>query len=382
MIDIPESFAPGLYIHIPFCRSRCRYCGFPTSDQSDTGRISRYLDAVIMELHGVAPGWNRFDSLYLGGGTPSIVSLPELERLVESVNRHVKLAMNLEFTMEVNAGDVSRESVAAWTSFGVNRISLGVQALDDRALHLLGRRHTSAQALEAVAIIQEAGVALGIDLIFGYPGQTQSDWVRTLDHVASLHPDHLSCYQMTVETGTEMAQQITSGELIPATQDQEASLFRITHDHLTRRGYDHYEISNYAADAGRMARHNTKYWFRIPVLGIGAAAHSFDGRRRWCNAPNAESYWLDIESGRSPIVNTESLNTVDETIESIFLGIRTRWGFPCDRLPPGAGSDGRIRAMRDAGWIREDHGRITATDEGFAVADAIAEVIIAAAGYV
>lgn len=382
MTDPPRGLdRPGIYIHIPFCRTRCAYCGFPTTDRSDPQRIERYLDALIREIETAADteitgSDTIFDTIYLGGGTPSLLTESQIERLMGAVIKRFPMDSCPEITIEANPGDIQPARVRHWIGLGFNRISLGIQALDDPALQLLGRRHTAARAVAALTICRDTDLILAADLIFGFPGHLPEAWRHTLTAMIEYAPEHLSCYQMTLDPGTPMATAVKTGTLTPVGENMEVHLFNLTHEVLIAAGYDHYEVSNFARKPEHIARHNTKYWLRTPYLGLGAAAHSFDGSRRWSNHRDIDAYCCAIETGRKPVAATETIGP-DETLrETIFLGLRTRWGIPCDRLPRQLFSHIRCRQLIDSGYLEQSAGRLRPREKGFTVADAIASELM------
>ena len=271
----------GVYVHIPFCASRCSYCDFfSTLQLEQTG--AAYVEAVIAEarlrrdeLQGEA-----VRTLYLGGGTPSQLPVPLLARLVEGLRGVFGFQDLEEFTVEANPDDVTPSWCAALPPLGVNRVSMGVQSFEDGILRLIGRCHTAQQAVQAVNNLRQSGIDnISVDLIYGLPGQTISSWTDTVKQALDLEPQHISAYGLTYEEGTRLWRQRERGEVIEVPEEQCLEMYRILVGCLKSAGYEHYEISNFALP-GFHSRHNSSYWNDTPYLGLGAAAHSYDGKIR------------------------------------------------------------------------------------------------------
>lgn len=360
---------PGLYVHVPFCRSRCLYCGFASStDQSSRGR---FLDALALEATR-AGAWGAFDSLYVGGGTPSVLTVAEIDRLFERVCGALPVDARAEITLEANPDDVDDQRLAAWRGVGVNRLSLGLQSLDDGVLRLLGRRHDARGAIEAVNRARAAGFDnLGLDLIFGLPGQELASWRATLSRTLELEPEHLSCYSLTLEPDTPFERRVARGELDPADEAAERALLIETHEVLTSAGFDHYEVSNYAR--GPRSRHNQKYWRHAPYLGLGPAAHSFDGRRRrWWNPRELVPWAAALEGGvASARAGEERLTAEQLELEAVMLGLRTSDGVPRAVLRRTAARRAALAELIDQGLLVEDGHRVAPTLEGLLLADGL-----------
>jgi putative oxygen-independent coproporphyrinogen III oxidase len=431
----------GLYVHIPFCQSKCPYCDFYSITSPDL--ISAYLIALEKEARiyhtkmlsaggnslppGLAPAkrsrrtnvsppgikippaplfqrgvkspplekgdlggfavahaktcgypntrFASFDSLYLGGGTPSLLNGSQLHALVESLRRHFEFGPDLEFTLEANPDDVTAAKLRLWRDLGVNRLSLGVQSLDEAELRFLQRRHTARQTQAALNLIRAAGFNnLGLDLMYGLPGQTQDTWRQTLETAVSFAPEHLSCYQLTVagETPalrTPFARRLARGEFALPEEEAQRDFFLLTHHYLEDRGYIHYEISNFARGEEFLCRHNRKYWDHTPYLGLGPAAHSFQAGRRWWNFSSVAQYCEALEAGCAPVAGSESLTPAQLRLETLYLGFRTREGVALEVIRQHPGWQVALAALQDAGLVNLAHGRVSATPEGLVVAD-------------
>ncbi|MCP4717550.1 MAG: radical SAM family heme chaperone HemW, partial [Deltaproteobacteria bacterium] len=296
--------AAGLYIHVPFCKSKCPYCDFFSSEK--TARIPQWLTALKQELHLYKARFSRFDTLYLGGGTPSLLTEQELADILKNIYQTFSITDDAEITIEVNPNDLTLNKARALFHLGINRISLGVQSFDDTALRLLGRRHTAQEAIAAIAAVRDAGGSnLSIDLMYALPGQTLSGWQQTLQQAVSFNPEHLSCYQLTIKNDTPFQHLQENGAFAPASEAEEETFFLETRSRLAEAGYSQYEISSFARAEKLFSRHNRKYWQHTPYLGLGPSAHSFDGTRRWWNSACVQTYCKQLSAGRLPVEDTE-----------------------------------------------------------------------------
>jgi oxygen-independent coproporphyrinogen-3 oxidase len=317
---------PGLYVHVPFCGSKCPYCDFYS--HTDRSLITPWLKALEREIGFYQNQFTGFDTLYLGGGSPSILSEQELGRLMELVFDRFHFEPDTEITIEVNPNDLDPTKLKTLRDLGVNRLSLGVQSFDDRELLFLKRKHTAKDAGKAIDWIREAGfMNLGIDLIYGLPGQTKEQWLATLNKASTFQPEHLSCYQLTIAKGTLFWGLKEKGSLKPFGEEEEEAFFLATSEFIQDRGYIHYEISNFARVEKYFSRHNQKYWYRQAYLGLGPSAHSFQGNRRWWNVRSVNRYCQSLEEGRLPVEAKEELSEEQVRLETISLGLRTRAGL-------------------------------------------------------
>lgn len=376
---------PGLYIHIPFCRSKCLYCDFYSV--ASTAAIPAWIEAVQREmlLYGKnqancgknlkeASGYkfHNFDSLYLGGGTPTVLDERDLAALMESVRKHFTFCPEPEITVEANPDSLTAAKLDTMRDLGVNRISLGVQSLDDADLKYLGRTHGSKQALDALDTIRSFGFAdLGVDLIYGLETQTLRSWKKTLDRVLEFRPEHLSCYQLTFEPGTPLGKMKAAGKARSIGEKLEAAFFIRTSRYLEKRGYLHYEISNFARSPELKSRHNQKYWTHTPYLGLGPSAHSFQSGSRWWNLRSIKKYCQLLAEGRPPLESSEVLSQEQLDLESLYLGLRTSNG--ADITPAGGASrmGDALAELQRTGLVKVSNGRIQPTRKGFLVADSL-----------
>lgn len=366
--------APGLYIHVPFCRSKCPYCGFYSI--ASASLIPRWVNALKKEVVYYKDRSERFDSLYLGGGTPTWLDTKTLSDIMGHVLCFFDFMPDSEITIEANPSDLSPEKTRALKDMGFNRISLGVQSFCDRTLSFLGRTHSSREAQEAMKDLKASGFHnISLDLIYGFEGQSLTDWIATLDKAISFGPGHLSCYQLTLEEKTPFFRLKDKGLYQPLDEGVEGSFFLTTSKVLEDNGYRHYEISSFAKDDSFLSRHNFKYWRHVPYLGLGPSAHSFDGSRRWWNVRSVRRYCEAIEGGASPVEGYECLSYEQLAFEKVILGLRTKNGLDEKSISHDHRSLGLISQLRDSGFIVTDNGRIVPTRKGFLMADYLACIL-------
>lgn len=319
---------PGVYIHIPFCRRKCLYCDFP-SQAGDEALYERYTAALCREIAGRGGLLSDrvVDTVYIGGGTPTVLPERCLARLGRALRESFKLDPGLEFTVEANPGTVDGDKLAALLAMGVNRLSFGVQAFDDAVLAAAGRLHTAREAVAAVEAARRAGFAnISIDLMYGLPGQSPESFRAGLEQAVRLPLRHISVYGLKVEEGTPFAAMAAAGTLALPDEDDEAAMYELAAAFLPRRGWGRYEISNYAA-AGYECRHNLKYWRYQPYLGLGAAAHSFWDGERLANLVGAGEYIARMEAGACPVAERERAGRETAMAEFAFLALRTAAGL-------------------------------------------------------
>jgi oxygen-independent coproporphyrinogen-3 oxidase len=317
---------PGLYIHIPFCRSKCGYCDFYSVTTSTS--IPDFLDALIQEMEMYHGMFRSFDTVYFGGGTPSILPPNEIERILNAVRMHFNLLPDTEITLEANPGDLDLAYLALLWNLGVNRLNIGVQSFNEEVLRFLGRGHSVEQGISAIKNTRKAGFNnLGIDLIYGVPEQEMVLWLETLARAVGLRPEHLSCYQLTVEPHTPLGKRCAHAEFSLPSEDLQHAFFMMTSEILEDAGYVHYEVSNFAKGMAFASRHNQKYWDHTPYLGLGPAAHSFLNKQRWWNHRSVDRYLSAIENGAKPIEGTEILSLEQLQLEAFYLGLRTKKGI-------------------------------------------------------
>lgn len=359
----------GLYVHIPFCRSRCAYCDFYS--QTDFSLAPDWLEALKGEARLYKDRFGPFDSLYLGGGTPSALAPFHLKDLVGFLFKGFCFKEDLEFTIEANPDDLSQDYVAFLKDLGVNRVSVGVQSLEDKELAFLRRRHSASQAEKAFDRLRKTGFeTLSADFMYALPGQTLNTWLRTLHRALSLQPDHLSCYQLTLVKHSPLGAMLSRGEIRKAGIEEERRFFLATSSLLEQKGYDHYEVSNFARP-GRLCRHNLKYWDGSPYLGLGPAAHSFDGSTRWWNTRSIQRYLSRLSEGRSPMTGKETLSEEDRYGEALLLGFRTNLGISMNMIKNFEYLETLLKQLQESGLVTLQQGRVVPTREGFLHADGL-----------
>ncbi len=321
----------GLYLHIPFCRRKCPYCDFFSVCASDQ-EIAHYPALLARHLAWAkGQGWaGPFDTVYFGGGTPSLLPSEAVDEILQAVGRTFGFTHEAEITLEANPGTVTRHSLTGYRRAGINRLSLGLQSCNDHQLGILGRLHDRREGFAAVQWARDAGFDnLSLDLMFALPGQTTDDLEADLACYLDLKPEHLSCYGLTAEPQTPLQQRVASGELTLPDEEFYADAFLLIHERLVSAGYEHYEIANYARD-GYCCRHNLGYWQRRPYLGIGAGAHSFRAARwgsRWEVPPDLMAYRKNLLSRQEPMFCLERFDRQSALSETIYLALRTRRGI-------------------------------------------------------
>ena len=324
----------ALYVHIPFCQSRCIYCGFYSTTQME--QRQRYVEALGRELQLRSDylGSEPVRTVYIGGGTPSTLTEAQLSTLISHLRdftdgfRHVE-----EFTVECNPDDISDDLARLLRQSGVNRVSMGAQTFNDHRLRFLRRRHLAADIAVAMQRLRQAGIDnISIDLMYGFPGETLSDWIADVEAAIALHPQHLSAYALQYEEGTPLARMLEQGQVAEADEELSRQMYYDLKDRLAAAGYEHYEISNFAMP-GRRSLHNSSYWQQVPYLGIGAAAHSYDGKSRQWNVSDLSRYIQGISNGH-PVVEQEQLDDDTQYNELIMTRLRTAEGLPLSLLSP------------------------------------------------
>ena len=344
-----------VYVHVPFCARRCSYCDFAIAVRRSVP-VDDFVDALGREMRlRFGDTRNPVDTLYLGGGTPSRLGHEGLARLLDAVRERFPTTAGAEVTIEANPEDVSEEAAARWRDSGVTRVSLGVQSFDDAVLRWMHRTHDAAQAARAASILKHSGFDWSLDLIFALPPEVERSWSDDLRRAIALDPSHISCYGLTVEPHTPLLRWRERGEIHDADEDRYEEEFLEAHRALSAAGYEHYEVSNYARP-NRRAAHNSAYWRRVPYVGLGPSAHSFDGTtRRW----NTREYvaWLErVVSGQDPVEGSEMLDREAVAIEEAYLGLRSSTGL---RVSAANASD--FDRWRERGWadVAEGIGRLT-----------------------
>ena len=374
----------GIYVHIPFCERKCTYCNFNTTDYSSK-LSTRYIDAVIREIAwwgealDEARGSIEFDTIYIGGGTPSIIDAEDLAALIAACRRCFHIAGDTEITIEINPASISRDKLERWLTAGINRASVGVQSFIDRELVSLSRTHTADEARRTIELLREAGFQnLSLDLIAGLPEQTLTDWEFNLSQALSMNPEHLSLYMLDLKEGTQLFAQLKRG-LRPQTDDDlTAEMYRMISSSTEAAGYEHYEISNFARVSEDVStghsqfrsRHNLKYWTGASFYGIGCGAHSYDGWARWFNVLRTEAYIEKVLTAGNAIAERNDLSEIDRAAEALFMGLRLKEGVGLEDFAAEYGVNvvdryrDELPRLADAGLIEIGAGRLSLTPAG------------------
>lgn len=374
----------GLYFHIPFCSRICPYCDFAVRT-GDRARRRRFVDHLLAEIELHDGQALRFDTIYFGGGTPSSLLPEEIGQILDAVRRRFRFEDDVRIFVEVNPEDVTAETVTAWRGLGVHTLSLGIQALNADGLKFLGRLHDVDQARHSVDLARDAGFdTVAIDLIYGLPGQTASDWRAELDRALALPAQHFSCYQLTIHPRTRFSLLEKRGELTQLPVDEQGELFRLTHRYLNDAGMQGYEVSQFARAPAHRSRHNLKYWNHTPYLGLGPAAHSFHERRRWWNYRRTNPWQEAILQGKLPVEGEERLDTRALVLEALMTGFRTYAGVDLSGIRSRWGVDlqvtdsALINRLHSEGLLSLADDRLVPTLEGLALADSISPMFGAA----
>jgi putative oxygen-independent coproporphyrinogen III oxidase len=359
---------PGLYVHIPFCKTKCPYCDFYSI--ADDTAMGSFLAALKRESDLYKKVFRQFDSLYFGGGTPSLIDEKGLEEIFTALRGQFEFSPGSEVTVEMNPDDVTVEKLENYGRLGVTRISLGVQSLNNKELAFLKRRHTAGGARKALALIQEHGFDnVGIDLMNGLPGQTEKSWMSTIEEALSFQPAHISCYQLTIGNKTAFGKMVREGKLKMPSEEKQRKIFLSTSRFLQERGFVHYEVSNFARGERYRSRHNLKYWRHVPYLGLGPAAHSFQNNRRWWNVKSIEEYCASLNKNNKPVEGVETLSPEQLELEKLFLGFRNLDGVSIKdafREPP---CENALNRLVSAKCVNIRSGKIIPTVKGYLIAD-------------
>jgi putative oxygen-independent coproporphyrinogen III oxidase len=377
---IANEKAFGVYVHWPFCLSKCPYCDFNSHVRHSPPDEERFVKAFATEIASTAEriGARDVTSIFLGGGTPSLMKPETVQAVLDTIAKHWSVAKDVEVTLEANPTSVEATRFKGYRGAGVNRVSLGVQALDDGSLKALGRLHTAREALDAVAIARNAFDRYSFDLIYARPGQTPQDWSQELKHAISEAAEHLSLYQLTIEPETTFAALHHAGKLVIPDEDAARALFDTTQEICDAAGLPAYEISNHAR-AGAQCRHNLVYWRGDEYAGIGPGAHGrldIEGVRHAISTEKRPENWLmRVEALGHGIVDDDELSSIERADEYLLMGLRLSEGIDPERFAMLAGrtlDPARINLLRDEGAITVDaDGRLRVTQQGFPLLDAV-----------
>ena len=371
----------GVYVHIPFCASRCLYCDFFSTTALE--RRKEYVDTLLKEMErrkgdNADYGKGEIETIYIGGGTPSQLSPEELERIFNAIYTHFHISGDAEVTIECNPEDVNEGFVNGLKLLAVNRVSMGVQTFDDERLHFLGRRHNRKKALDAVYLLQDTGYEnISIDLMFGFPEESISDWEKDLETAIGLGVPHLSAYSLMYEEGTRLTKMRDTGKITPIDDEQSLDMYTLLIQYTEQSGYEHYELSNFSK-AGFASRHNMCYWTGVPYIGFGAGAHSYDGShlRRW-NVSSLDGYIKGVRSGDC-YFDTEFLSEKDIYNEYIMTRLRTRNGIDMREYERWISEGKSYRMFKEMmerhvalGNLAVDSGSLHLTRKGLFISDSV-----------
>lgn len=367
----------GVYVHIPFCKRKCPYCDFYSL--TDLDALPAFTGALQREIALRADPALAVDTVYIGGGTPSLCPPEAVAALLAAMAAHFDLHPGAEITLEANPGALDTDGLARLRRAGVNRLNLGIQSFRDETLEFLGRIHTRSDAVAAIAAARRAGFDnLGLDLIYGLPGQTVRHWRRDLAQAIAHAPEHLSCYILTFEAGTPLQRALENGRVTKPGDRQVALLFDTTASFLAEQGYDHYEISNFARRPAYRSRHNRKYWRCVPYLGFGPSAHSYRAGVRSWNAADLGRYCGRLAENRIPEDGREALTVAQQALETLLLGLRMKEGFSIPAFERRFGIavsttfGGLLDQLAGEGCLADRPGRCALTVKGMRYHDAIA----------
>jgi len=393
--DLPcftsDSQPAGLYIHIPFCLRKCPYCDFYSI--TDLSLQPAFLDALVSEMNMTRESKKVFDTLYIGGGTPSVLDINVIDNIIKTAHQCFNITSNTEITMEINPGTVTLEKLKEYRKAGVNRINIGVQSFDAAHLDFLKRIHSEKEARMAVKWAQKSGYEnIGIDLIYGIPGQTTSSWLKDLHSAVECHPQHLSCYMLSFEPGTTMHKDLKNSVFNPLPDHLVCELFETTQSVLNANEYVQYEISNFAREVidesgiksaqSNISQHNSKYWNFSPYIGLGPSAHSFIEPQRFWNHSNVKTYIQELSTGRLPRAGKESLSREQLMIEAVYLGLRQAKGIDVEAFDKKFGVNFEkihaetIADLRKKGLMEFSLDRCALTPKGMLYLDSIATQFI------
>jgi oxygen-independent coproporphyrinogen III oxidase len=365
----------GIYIHIPFCKKACHYCNFHFSTSKKS--IPQLVNALVKEAELQKKFINEtVETIYFGGGTPSILEVADLEKILSSIHKNYSVSSTAEITLEANPDDVTTEKLMAWKALGINRISLGIQSFIEEELQWMNRSHDAKQAIQSVQLIQQYFQNYSIDLIFGSPLLTNDLWLKNIHQALLFQPPHLSCYALTIEEKTVFGNWVQQQKIPELNSDQQAEQFEILMQELKAAGYHHYEISNYAKP-GFESKHNSSYWQGKTYLGLGPSAHSYNGKSRFWNVANNAFYVTGVEQ-ENLMVEEESLTVEQKFNEYIMIALRTSEGINADFVRKNWNENTYQHFQsKFLKWLKTNHlqiknDQITLSQQGKLFADGIA----------
>ena len=366
----------GIYIHIPFCATKCMYCDFYSiADRND--QIPLFIKTIVKEIdiYEAIDDNLIFDTIFFGGGTPSTLDAFSLEKIINALDKKFNLSNITEFTIEANPGEAPKDRLKDFLNLGVNRLSIGVQSLHQNILTFLTRIHSPKQVLETFNDARQVGYTnISCDLIYSIPNQTWKMWEKDLIQIIDLEPDHISAYNLTVENGTALFDMVKTKKIIMPNDDKSSDWFLKTHKILEDGGYPGYEISNFSKN-GMVCRHNIHYWKIDPYYAFGPSAHGFDGKKRWNNVRSLNQYIQKVESGKTPISKLEYLSQVDLINEALGFGLRMKNGFDTRLIPSNLSStfQNKLEEVREkySDLLKLDNDFLLLTIDGMVLSDQI-----------
>lgn len=365
----------GIYIHIPFCKKKCTYCDFHFSTTFSAYR-NQLIDALIKEIETRVDylEGQTIETIYFGGGTPSLLTKEELNTISEAIYQNYTVLPEIEFTLEANPDDICEEKLLMWKSVGINRLSVGIQSFFQADLDWMNRAHSVEDGIECIKLAKKHGFFLTTDLIYGLPNHTLDMLSQNIQQMVDLAPDHISAYCLTVEKGTALHKMIKSNHLPAVGEDEQATAFELLVERLEKAGYQQYEISNFAKNEA-YSKHNTNYWRGIYYLGIGPSAHSFDGKSRRWNVANNSQYIKCVFADKTYFTE-EVLSPKDRFNETLLTGLRTKWGVNLKELfsyhRPPSSFDKQLKKFISQNLLVEKEGEVRLTAKGKLQADYVA----------
>lgn len=366
----------GLYIHIPFCVKKCNYCDFLSAPATDL-LINQYIDALLNEirLQGIKYKEYKVKTIFIGGGTPSILDENLIDKLLKQIKKSFELSRIEEFTIECNPGTLNRKKIKIYKKYGINRVSLGLQSANDEELRMLGRIHTYEEFLETYSLLREEGILnINVDLMSALPHQNLKDWEKTLYTVAALSPEHISAYSLIIEEGTKFFQNIKDSDL--PDEDEERQMYYRTKEILESTGYSRYEVSNYSKK-GKECKHNSAYWTRKDYLGLGLGAASLIGNTRYSNIKDLDEYIKVVGNPGSIMVDIKTLSKKEEMEEFMFLGLRLSKGISIKDFEAKLEIDynevyGEItEKLITQGFMNDEKGQLSLTEKGIDLSNVV-----------
>ena len=367
----------GIYIHIPFCISKCIYCDFYSVAGQDD-RIGNFINALVREIEQCSNDTSKwtFDTIFIGGGTPSLLNARQMENIISALNKKYDLSNIIEFTIEANPGEAPKEKLKDFCSLGINRLSMGVQSFKPELLQFLTRIHSTEDVFRTFQLARDAGYEnINCDLIYNIPGQSLTDWENDLKQLIKMNPEHISAYSLTVEQNTKLFELVLNNSIQMPKDEKHLEFNSISYELLKKHDFIQYEISNYSK-SGMECLHNLHYWENDYYLGFGPSAHGYDGLNRWNNYSNLNKYISTIENDKSPIETSTKISEIERINEIIGFGLRMTKGFEISRIPSNLLNQFQKQLKQAQAkfpeMIIEENNRIILNQKGFNFADAIA----------